>query len=106
MTAGKRAHDVGGDTGAAIDRSEHPREDWEKEVEALWRLLARHEGVQADELRRGIEDLGAGEYDRLGYFERWIASLTEISIERGIVSIEDLAARLETLQAGSTGSDR
>lgn len=94
----QRAHDMGGDAAGPIDRSEHPREHWEKEVEAIWRLLARKKGVQADELRRGIEDLGAGEYERLGYFERWAASLARIAIDREIVSIEDLARRLAEIE--------
>ncbi len=94
----QRAHDMGGDPAGPIDQSEHPREHWEKEVEAIWRLLARKKGVQADELRRGIEDLGAGEYERLGYFERWAASLARIAIDRDIVSIEDLARRLAEIE--------
>jgi len=91
----KRVHDLGGDAAGPIDRSEPPREHWEKEVEAIWRLLARKKGVLADELRRGIEDLGAGDYERLGYFERWAASLARIAIERDIVTIEELGRELE-----------
>ena len=102
----KRAHDLGGDTAGPIDRSEHPREHWEKEVEAIWRLLARKNGVQADELRRGIEDLGAGEYERLGYFERWAASLARIAVERDIVTIDELGRQLEQIGPGATDAGK
>lgn len=107
MASEKRAHDVGGDPAPPIDRTIHTRQPWEKEIEAVWRLLARKEGVKADELRRGIEDLGAGEYDRLGYFERWASSLTQISLERQIVSVDEIARKLEELaerKARSGGS--
>jgi hypothetical protein len=104
MSHGKRAHDVGGDPAPPIDRSEHVRQPWEKEIEAIWRLLARHAGVQADELRRGIEDLGAGEYERLGYFERWAASLTQISIERGLVTVAELTRKLEQIDRRQTSN--
>lgn len=103
----KRAHDLGGDPGAPIDRTEHASEPWEKEVEALWRLMARKAGVQSEELRRGIEDLGAGEYERLGYFERWVASLAQIAIERGIASVDEIGRKLEEIgQRSPEGESR
>jgi hypothetical protein len=106
MKDGQRAHDVGGqNVTGPIDREDHPRELWEKEIEALWRLMSRHCGVQADELRRGIEDLGAGQYERLGYFERWAASLTQIAIERGIVSIDSLARKLAEIESPPPGAE-
>ena len=104
MADNKSAHDVGGEVALPIDRTIHARQPWENEVEAIWRLLARKEGVRADELRRGIEDLGAGEYDRLGYFERWAASLAQISLERHIVGVDDIARKLEELTKRSVKS--
>ena len=38
-----------------------------------------------DEMRRGIEELGAKAYDEMSYYERWAASTT-VLIEKGIIS--------------------
>ena len=38
-----------------------------------------------DEMRRGIEELGAKAYDEMSYYERWAASTTNVLIEKGII---------------------
>ncbi|MCI0637737.1 MAG: nitrile hydratase subunit beta, partial [Gemmataceae bacterium] len=58
-------HDMGGLPAGPIDQSEHKYEPWEKRTHAMLSLLARRGVMTVDELRRGIEALGAEEYDRL-----------------------------------------
>ena len=54
--------------------------------------------MSVDELRRGIEELGPGAYDELNYYERWIASITNILIEKGVISIDELGRRMEDVK--------
>ena len=55
--------------------------------------------ITIDELRRGIEELGPGAYDELNYYERWISSITNILIEKGVISIDELGRRMEDVKA-------
>ena len=73
-------HDLGGLPAGPLDLSEHTYAPWEKRTHAMLVLLAEPRcGVMTvDELRRGIESLGAAEYDRLTYYDagspRWPTS--------------------------------
>ena len=51
-----------------------------------------------DELRRGIEALGAAEYDRLSYYERWISSITNILLQKGVVTPDELGRKLAEIE--------
>jgi hypothetical protein len=55
--------------------------------------------MTVDELRRGIEGLGAQEYERLSYYERWIASITVNLIEKGLISVDELGRKLAEIEA-------
>lgn len=74
---------------------------WEKRVDAILRLLAEPKrGIMTlDELRRGIEELGAEEIERLGYYQRWIASITNILIEKGVIEVDELGRRMAEVEA-------
>ena len=64
----------------------------------LW-LLARKGVMTVDELRRGIEALGSAEYDRLGYYERWINSITQTLLQKGILTTDELGRKLAEIEA-------
>ena len=95
-------HDMGGLPAGAIDRSEHDYAHWEKQVDALQQLLSDRTRrlVRVDELRRGIESLAAEDYDRMGYYARWIVSLTTILVEKGVLNRAEIDARIAALRAG------
>jgi hypothetical protein len=97
----QRHHDMGGLPAGQIDFEEHPHAPWEKRVAALFTVLARgaHPVMTVDEMRRAIEDLGAEEYDRLGYYERWIAAITRVLIERGLLTVDAVARKLAEIEA-------
>ena len=97
---GRGVHDMGGQPGGPVERREHDYAWWEKRVDALLVLLSnKHRRIMTvDELRRGIEGLGVGAYDRMTYYERWIASITQNLIEKGILSIAELRARMEEIE--------
>jgi hypothetical protein len=93
-------HDLGGLPAGPVDRSEHEYAPWEKRVHALLVLLSdpTRSLVSTDELRRGIEALGAAEYDRLSYYERWISSITNILLQKGVLTADELGRKLAEIE--------
>jgi len=97
----RRYHDMGGQDAGPVDPAEHNHAPWEKRVDAIMRLVGdeKRQLLRVDELRRGIEELGPGVYDELNYYERWISSITNILIEKGVISIDELGRRMEDVKA-------
>ena len=93
-------HDVGGLPTGAIEHAEHNYELWEKRVDALVVLLSNQNPplICDDELRRGIESLGAEAYEKLSYYERWIASLTQVLLEKGVLTVDELGRKLAEIE--------
>ncbi len=50
--------------------------------------------MSVDELRRGIEAIPEAEYHRLSYYQRWIRSIADNLLARGVVTAAELAAAL------------
>jgi hypothetical protein len=100
----RRHHDVGGLLPAGpVERREHEHEPWEKRVDALLRLLLAKRVMTLDELRRGVEELGPGAYDELSYFERWISSISNVLLEKGVVGVRELGEAVERARARHRG---
>jgi len=97
----RRHHDMGGLAAGPVERSEHDYSPWEKRVDAIMRLLSDNKRrlLRVDELRRGIEDLGPGAYDQLSYYERWISSITNLLIEKGFITVDELGRAIEDTKA-------
>ena len=88
-------HDRGGrPTSEPIDRREHELADWEVLTDALVGALGREGVMNVDELRRGIESMPPADYERAGYYERWLFSIETILTEKGILEPGELEARL------------
>ena len=85
-------------TTGPVNRGEHDYAFWEKRVDAMLVLLAGKDLVRVDELRRGIESLGADAYDRLGYYERWIASIADNLIRKGVISVDELGRKMAEIE--------
>ena len=94
-------HDLGGRAASPIDRAERDPEPWEKRVDALMQLLSAPDRriIRVDELRRAIEGLGAEEYDRLGYYERWITAIARLLLEKGVLTTDELGRKLDEVRA-------
>ena len=95
MTRG--AHDRGGvlsDT--PIDRSEHELAAWEILADALVNSLGDARVMNVDELRRGIESMPPAESERASYYERWLYSIEANLVEKGILKLGEVDARLGT----------
>ena len=94
-----RHHDLGGREAGPCVRDEHAYEAWEQRVDALVVLLAyKCDSLTIDELRRHIEDMGPVAYDGLGYYERWMHALTQALLQRGLVSVDEIAAKMVELE--------
>jgi hypothetical protein len=88
-------HDRGGwPADAPIDRSEHELADWELLMDALVAALGRRGLMSIDEMRRGIESMPRGEYERASYYERWLYGVETILTEKGVLAVGELDARL------------
>ena len=87
-------HDVGGLPLGKIDASQHDYAMWEKRVDAILLLLSKKGAITVDELRHGIETLGADAYERMTYYERWITSVTKALQARGVITTDELGRKL------------
>ena len=91
-------HDMGGERAGTVERVEHDYDEWERRVDALMVLCTGIRGrgrlMTVDELRKNIETLPPETYDRLTYYEKWITSLTQSLIQRGVITTAELAAKM------------
>lgn len=85
-------HDIGGDKAGSIPRVELPWLHWEKQVEAIRNLLGdgTRRIISLDEMRRGFESFGEDKYKALSFYRRRLEAMTDILIEKEIISQEEL----------------
>ena len=98
---------MGGLPAGPVERAEHDYAPWEKQVDAILRLLAAKGVMTVDELRRGIEEIGPGAYDELTYYERWLTSITNNLLEKGVIEVAELGEAVEAArgrQAAAAGA--
>ena len=95
----KRApHDLGGAAKfmcEPVDIEPHALSDFDREVDALRQMLAVKKLMSVDELRRGVEAIPEAEYHRLSYYRRWIRSITDNLLRRGVITEDELRAAVE-----------
>ena len=87
-------HDMGGLPAGCVEPEEHDHAEWERRVDALVTLLRTDGTITVDELRKNIEAIGPAAYDRMSYYERWITSLTQTLLARGVITTEELARKM------------
>ena len=92
-------HDVGGREAPRVEKDEHPHALWEYRVDAMMMLLSSRKLLTTDELRRHIEGLGAGAYETMEYYERWIAALAAAMIDRGVITTDELGRKMAEVAA-------
>ena len=99
-------HDMGGQIeemrAGRIRRTEHDYAEWERRIDAmavlLWAIKGGKKYLTVDEHRKNIEGLPPEDYDRLSYYEKWIASLTQSLIQRGVITTEELGRKMEQVE--------
>ena len=91
-------HDLGGVAKfmcLPIDTEPHLLTDFDKEVDAIRQILGAKGIMSVDELRRGIEAIPEADYHRLSYYQRWICSITDTLLRKGVITETELRAALE-----------
>jgi Zn/Cd-binding protein ZinT len=92
-------HDVGGLPGAGpVDQTEHVLSDWEIVADAVNQALTARGIKRTDEMRRAREEMEAEEYRDMSYYERWIASIETILIEKKILTKEEIDRKLAAFE--------
>ena len=96
--SGRGPHDMGGLPAGKVERTEHDYADWERRVDALavllWGIKGAKKLMTVDELRKNIEALPPDAYEKLSYYERWVKSLTDTLVQRGVISAEELERKM------------
>ena len=95
-------HDMGGMPAGKVERTEHDYAEWERRVDALMVLLSGIRGgtkrMTVDELRKNIEALPPDAYEKMSYYERWVTSITQTMIQRGVITTEELGRKMQEVQ--------
>ncbi len=90
-------HDMGGVPRflcEAVDVRPHELDDFDRDVDAVRALLGAKTIMSVDELRRGIEAIPEAEYHRLSYYGRWIRSIADNLLAKGVLTEAELRAEL------------
>lgn len=88
-------HDVGGlPVAGPIDQSQHELSDWEILADAVNQALGAKGIKRTDEMRRAREEMDAAAYRDMTYYERWIASIEAILVEKNILTTEEIDRKL------------
>ena len=93
---------MGGRPAGKVETTEHDYVDWERRVDALMVLLSGVKGgkklMTVDELRKNIEALPPEAYDRMSYYERWVTSITQTMIQRGVITTDELGRKMAEIE--------
>jgi Nitrile hydratase beta subunit len=92
-------NDIGGLESPPIQRTEHELEPWEKRCHALADVLDFHKIINTEEKRRGVEALGAEVIGKLTYYERWIVAFANILFQKGLLTPEQVALKMDEVEA-------
>ena len=90
---------MGGLPAGRVEASEHDYALWEKRVDALLVLLSASGRMTVDELRKNIEAIDPEAYDRMTYYERWIHSISQTLIQRGVIAVDELGRKMTQVEA-------
>ncbi len=95
-----RINDVGGMEGfgpVAVTADDPAfRADWEARVYALNTALLRAGVYRLDEFRDAVERMPPARYLEASYYERWLAAIQTLLIEKGVASPEELTDAEDT----------
>ena len=91
--------ELGGLEAGPFARVEHELEPWEKRCHALADVLDFHKIINTEEKRRGIEALGSELINKLTYYERWAVTFANLLFQKGILTPEELAIKMDEITA-------
>ena len=79
----------------AVDVEPHALTAFDREVDAMRGVLGAKRIMTVDELRRGIEAIPEAEYHRLSYYRRWVRSIADNLLRKGVITEAELRAAME-----------
>jgi len=91
-------HDMGGVPRflcEPVDTRPHALNDFDRDVDAIRGVLGAKKVMSVDELRRGVEAIPEADYHRLSYYGRWIRSIADNLLAKGVFTEAELKAELE-----------
>lgn len=94
----RSTHDLGGASKfmcEPVDVEPHALDAFDREVDAIRQILGAKKVMGVDELRRGIEAIPEADYHRLSYYRRWIRSITDNLLKKGVITEAELRQALE-----------
>jgi hypothetical protein len=98
MSEVRGMHDVGGLPAGPVDQGQHVYATWERRVDAMNILLASRGVFTLDASRRIKEQLPAAAHEQLSYYDRWVAGLCNLLLERGLITSDELASKMSEVQ--------
>jgi hypothetical protein len=90
--------DIGGVEAGPVDTLDHGMKFWERQANSLRSVLQRNKIMRTDELRRAAEDLGP-RYSQLAYFEITTSALRTVLLEKGLITEDELKAKMDEVRA-------
>jgi hypothetical protein len=103
---GRGPHDVGGLPSGRPHKEAHTYQDWERRIDSIRLVLSgRYGGTKVmgvDELRGNIEGIPPDAYASMSYYERWITAISRILLSKGVITTEELTARIAEVEARLT----
>jgi len=99
-------HDMGGMQGmGAIDVDPNElsfHEDWERQMFGMFLAVFAGGHYNIDEFRHAIERMGATNYLTTSYYEHWMNGMQTVLLEKGILTEEEISARMAELGKGAS----
>jgi nitrile hydratase subunit beta len=96
-------HDVGGLHGfgpiPGIDDDEVFHAAWEARAFAIVRSLIHNGLFNFDEFRHAVERMEPGQYFTSGYYERWVAAVELLCVEKGLLTEDERDAVVAAMHA-------
>jgi hypothetical protein len=89
--------DVGGLPAGDVPREDVPQLFWEKHMIAMFNVLWSKGVFNLDEFRRAVEAMSPRHYKESSFYGRRLDGMTDLLVEKGIVSRDELAARTEQI---------
>lgn len=93
--------DLGGLPAGPIDTHDHEPTMTERRIDAMMMLMRSKPRAfwGSDENRRTIESLTPEFYEGSDYYERWVIAMRSLVIEKGILSEDEISAKLQDVRA-------
>jgi hypothetical protein len=89
--------DIGGLPASEVPREEVRQLFWEKHMIAMFNVLWAKSVFNLDEFRRTVEATSPEAYEHSSFYGRRVDGMTDLLVEKGIISREELVARTEEI---------